>query len=358
MKKDVKRKRIVFLIGSMRRGGAERVISILANHYVRNDWYVDILTLLDNTNDYKLDNRINVISIAEEGKSRIKQFPTWLKSIRRYISINKPDRVVSFIARINIITLLSCIGLKQKILISERNDPRADGRSSIITLATKVLYPLADRVVFQTHWAKACFSKKIQNNSIIIPNPVNVELEVSKNTKKKKIIAVGRLVAQKNHKLLIRAFKLVHDKFPQYDLYIYGEGHLREELTSLIKEQGIEQSVFLPGQVANIHEKMAESEIFVLSSNYEGLSNALLEAMSIGLPVVSTNCAGSNEVIRDRENGLMISKGSERELVDAISQLITDAELREKIASGAIEDSKNFKKEKVLKQWVNTIETL
>lgn len=358
MKKDVKRKRIVFLIGSMRRGGAERVISILANHYAKSDWDVDILTLLDSKNDYKLDNRVKVISIAEEGKSRAKQLPTWLKAIRKYISMNKPDRVVSFIARINIITLLSCIGLKQKVLISERNDPRADGRSPIIALATRILYPLAGRVVFQTQWAKECFSKRIQQRSLIIPNPINVELETLKPSKKKGIIAVGRLVEQKNHRLLIRAFKVVHDKFPQYKLYIYGEGHLREELTGLIKELEMEQFVFLPGQISNIHQKMAESEMFVLSSNYEGLSNALLEAMSIGLPVVSTDCAGSNELIRDRENGLIVSKESEKKLVDAISHLITDKTLREKVASGAIADSKKFRKEVVLKQWVNTIESL
>ncbi|MES1038115.1 glycosyltransferase family 4 protein [Peribacillus simplex] len=348
------KQRIVFLIGSMRRGGAERVISILANTYANKGWEVDILTLLDNANDYKLNTNIRVKSIANESISRARQLPNWIKSIRKYVIENKPDRIVSFIASINIITLISCIGLNQKIIISERNDPKADGRSIIVRVLTSLLYPLADRIVFQTKWAQSCFSEKIKKKSHIIPNPINVNVGSSKK-KAKKIVAVGRLLEQKNHELLIQAFKKVHTEFPEYSLYIYGEGKLRDRLTKLIKEQGLSKSVFLPGNVVNIHEKISDAEIFVLSSDYEGLSNALLEAMMMGLPCISTDCAGSNEVIQNKDNGLLVPIKSEKELIKAMKILIVEDHIRERISHGAKETAKRFSKDVVVKQWLDII---
>ncbi|NPV51421.1 MAG: glycosyltransferase family 4 protein [Candidatus Methanofastidiosum sp.] len=348
-------KRIVFLIGSMGRGGAERVISILANSYAERGWKVDILMLLNSRCDYELNHNVNVIPICNENKSRIRQLPNWISSIRKYVIENKPDRIVSFIARINIITILSCIGLKQRIIVSERNDPTADGRSIFVRLATHLLYPFVDCVVFQTKWAQSCFSKRIQNKSVIIPNPIHVT-GLASNTKEKKIVAVGRLVEQKNHAMLIRAFKKVHDNYPEYKLYIYGEGKLRDALVKQIKELGLTNAVFLPGNVSNIHEKIADAEMFVLSSNYEGLSNALLEAMMMGLPCISTDCAGSNEVIQNGENGILVRVGSEEELIEAIKLLISDYNIRSKISEGAVKSSTNFNADIIVKKWQEIIE--
>lgn len=348
-------KRIVFLIGSMGRGGAERVISILANSYAEKGWVVNILTLLDDNNDYELNTSVNVIPICDVGKSRIRQLPKWIYGIRRYIIENKPDRIVSFIACINIITLLSCVGLHKRIVISERNDPNADGRSTVVRLATHLLYPLSDYVVFQTKWAQSCFSEKIQKKSVIISNPINVTVKAT-NNKMKKIVAVGRLLEQKNHVMLISAFKKVHDDYPDYKLYIYGEGNLRDTLTKQIRELELTEAVFLPGNVSNIHEKIADAEIFVLSSNYEGLSNALLEAMMIGLPCISTDCAGSNEVIQNRKNGIIVPIGSEKELIKAIKSLISDYDTRSKISQGALNTSKDFNMDIIVQKWQKIIE--
>lgn len=347
-------KRIVFLIGSMGRGGAERVISILANNYAKKGWKVDILMLLNNRCDYDLDENINLIPICNEDKSRIKYFPKWIFNIRRYIVENRPDRIISFVARINIITILSSIGLKQRIIISERNDPRSDGRSVVVRLATRMLYPIADSVVFQTKWAQSCFSKRIQKKSVIIPNPVHVTVQAL-SIKEKKIVAVGRLLEQKNHSMLISAFRKILDDNKDYKLYIYGEGKLREELIKQIKELELTEAVFLPGNVSNIHEKIADAEIFVLSSNYEGLSNALLEAMMIGLPCISTDCAGSNEVIEDNVNGLIVPVGGEEEIIKSIKQLISDEDLRNKISQNARTTATKFKASVITKKWEKII---
>lgn len=348
-------KRIVFLIGSMGRGGAERVISILANSYAERGWKVDILMLLNNRCNYELNHNVNVIPICNEDKSRVRQLPNWISSIRKYVIENKPDRIVSFIARINIITILSCIGLKQRIIVSERNDPTADGRSIFVRIATHLLYPFADCLVFQTKWAQSCFSKRIQNKSVIIPNPIHVTASAS-NTKEKKIVAVGRLVEQKNHAMLIRAFKKIHNDYPEYKLYIYGEGKLRETLTKQIRELELSKAVFLPGNVSNIHEKIADAEMFVLSSNYEGLSNALLEAMMMGLACISTDCAGSNEVIQNGKNGILVPVGSVDKLTAAMKQLIQNREFAIQLGREAKITSKLFDRESVLEKWKLIIE--
>ena len=348
-------RKITFLIGSMGRGGAERVISILANSYAERGWKVDILLLLDNRCDYKLNNNINLIPICDKDKSRIRQLPKWLTSIRAYVVQNKPKVIVSFIARINIITILACVGLNQHIIVSERNDPKSDGRSIFVRIATYLLYPLADGVVFQTKWAQSCFSKKIRNKSAIIPNPINITIEATQ-IKKKKLVTVGRLREQKNHSMLINAFEKVYQDYPDYELYIYGEGKLREVLTRQVHKLKLTEAVFLPGNVSDIHEKMADAELFVLSSNYEGLSNALLEAMMMGLPCISTDCAGSNEVIENEKNGLLVPVGDTNKLANAMKRLIADKDFARELGNNAKRSSKFYSAEKVIGKWEKVIE--
>lgn len=347
-------KRITFLIGSMGRGGAERVISVLANSYARKGWKVDILLLLDGKVDYVLDSNVNIVKIYNENISRIMQLPKWIINIRKYVRENNPDRIVSFIARINIITIISCIGLKKNIIVSERNDPINDGRSMLVKILTNLLYPLINYVVFQTKFAQDCFSERVKKKSVIIANPITVSVKTTQN-KEKKIVAVGRLIEQKNHMLLINAFKNVYSKYPEYKLYIYGEGRLRTDLEQHIKNINMQENILLPGNIINIHERIANAEIFVLSSNYEGLSNALLEAMTIGLPCISTNCSGVDEIIKNEFNGLLVPKGNEELLTQAIISLIEDSELRERISSNAFEFSKQFDNKIIFEKWKEII---
>lgn len=348
-------KRIAFFIGSMGKGGAERVISILANSYAERGWKVDILLLLNNVCDYQLNKNINLIPICNENKSRLAHLPKWLFSIRKYVKCKKPDRIVSFVARINLITILSCIGLNQSITISERNDPNADGRSIYIKFLTHLLYPLVNCIVFQTKWAQSCFSKRIQKKSVIIPNPIQVTTTAT-NVKEKKIVAVGRLMEQKNHSMLIRAFKRVHKNYPEYKLYIYGEGILRRTLENQIQDLKLTESVYLPGNVSNIHQKIANAEMFVLSSNYEGLSNALMEAMMMGIPCISTDCAGSNEVIENSISGLLTKIGNETQLSQAICTLIKDKGYAEKIAEQGMKSVEFMNLNNILGTWISVIE--
>lgn len=343
-------RRIAFVLGSMGRGGAERVVSLLANEFATQGWAVHILTLLDDRVDYELHDGVKVIPLCGGGRSRVQQLPHWIYRVRQHVRSTKPEVVVSFVARVNIVTLVACFGLRQRVIISERNDPAGDGRSLIVKFVTRLLYPMANCVVFQTRWAQSCFPKRIQRLSAIIPNPIRVHVE-SCRVDSKKIVSVGRLVEQKNHKLLIDAFSAVHERYPEYRLYIYGEGHLRQELEMQIRALGLSGTVFLPGVVPDVHSRIADAEMFVLSSDYEGLSNALLEAMMIGLPCISTDCAGSNEIIIHGENGLLVPVGDRVALAKAMITLIENPVLRLKVGDKSRDTVRRFNADEVLQEW-------
>ena len=348
-------RRIAFLIGGMARGGAERVISLLANNYAKKGWRVDILLLLEDRQDYELNSGVNIIAFTGRKGPRILRVPYWLTKIRAYLLKYKPDRVVAFVARINILTLLACFRMRKKIIISERNDPRFDGRGFMVKAATYLLYPLSRVVVFQTRTAQRCFPKAVRRKSVIITNPVYVP-DIFEEKKEKRIITVGRLCEQKNHKLLLEAFSSVVLECPDYSLHIFGGGGLRSLLEKKIIEMRLSDKVFLEGEVANIHERVAEGELFVLSSNYEGLSNALMEAMALGLPCISTDCAGCRELIDHGVNGLIVPVGDAEGLATAMIRVLKDKNLSEALGKNAGESSKETSFEVVMKSWEEIIE--
>lgn len=347
-------KRIAFVIGSMGNGGAERVVSIIANAYAQQGWQVDILMLLSNQCTYKLDSRINLTDISGKRSSRVAKLPFWLKKIRNYARTQKPDIVVSFVARINIITQVALRHLDIPVIVSERNDPYKDGRGTLVNIMTKWLYPKAEAVVFQTKRAKSYFPTL--DNACIISNPIEVH-SVRKDVLKNRIVTVGRLAEQKNQKMLIEAFAQVHEKCPDYTLDIYGEGHLRDSLQCLISEHQLDDCVLLKGNVSDIHEQISDAQLFVLSSDYEGLSNALLEAMMMGIPCISTNCAGSDEYIQNGYNGLLTDIGDRVALADAMEYMITHLDAANQMGEHAKEMSKSFAKPSIIKQWTDIIET-
>ena len=348
--------KIAFVIGGMSRGGAERVISILANHYAESGWDVDIVMLLQNKVAYELNNKIRLVDMTMKTQNKIAGAPRWVWSFRNYAKKNNPDIIVSFVARINIVVLLATAGMDKKIIVSERNDPAMDGRSRFLDSLTKVLYKKARKIIFQTRRAAGHFEGEILENSVIIPNPIAVRC-FAQDESKHKIVSVGRLAEQKNHKMLIEAFSEVAERHPDYELWIYGEGNLRDELGTIISEHHLEGKVFLPGNIPDIHQKIADAEMFVLSSDYEGLSNALLEAMMMGLPCISTNCAGSDEYIKDGVNGLLVPVGDKGKMARAIERLIEDDVLRTSIGKAGKKSVEQCDSQIVMKKWCETIES-
>ena len=342
-------KRVAFVIGSMGRGGAERVISILSNSYIKKGWQVDIIMLLENRVEYELSDQINVINFSTD-ESKIKSSRSWYVNLRKYAKDYEPDVMIAFSAMMYFTTLFSTFGLDTPLIVSERSDPYSDGRSRFINILANWLYPKARVVVLQTERAKSYFSDKVKANSVIIPNPIEVKVQASKKPKKK-IVNVGRLVEAKNQELLINSFYRVNREFPEYTLHIYGDGVLFDDLKKQIKKLGINDFVFLEGNVAKIHEAISDAEFFVLSSNYEGLSNALLEAMMMGIPCISTNCAGSDEYIIDGISGYLVPVDDEDLLYNAMKNMINNEALRREISLNAQEEVQKCNVNNIIQMW-------
>ena len=347
---DVKSEKISFFLGSMGRGGAERVISILSRNFAEKGWITQVGLLLFNKIDYKLDSSTQIFDFSGDVKSRIARIPYWLIAIRSFVKREQPKIIVSFAARINILVLLATLGLHAKVIISERNDPIHDGRGFFTRCLVRLLYPFAYKIVFQTRRSFQYFPKRIQKKGIVIPNPISVSC-FALSEKKKKIVSVGRLTKQKNHFLLIKAFAFVRKKFPRYELYIYGDGELHDELVMLTQKLGIEKYVHFEGNISNIHEMVADAELFVLSSNYEGLSNALLEAMMMGIPCISTNVAGSDEFIENGKNGILVPVGDLNAMCVAMETLIKDKSLQQTYSDLGRETLKGCNTKNVLYSW-------
>lgn len=346
------RKRIAFVLGSMGQGGAEKVISVLSQEYAKAGWKTDIIVLLENKVEYELHESTRLIDFSGITSSRIKRLPYWLKNLSNYAKRNQPDVMLSFAARINIISQVACKKYTKKFVVSERNDPRYDGRSVAVDMLTKVMYPKVDCVVFQTKRAKEYFGDL--TNGRIIPNPIKVSVMADK-IKSKKIVSVGSLKKQKNHMLLIDAFSDIAYEFPDYDLTIYGEGGLRKELENRICELNLSERVFLPGGTNKVHEYISDASLFVLSSDYEGLSNALLEALMMGLPCVSTNCAGSDEYINGT-NGIVVPVGDRNALANAMRKMLSEDDFRNSCGENAKKSASKFDTYEVLKKWHSVLD--
>lgn len=340
-------KKIVFLSYTSGRGGASKVMSLLMNEYATRNWDVTYI-VRDIFQSYPLDNKIRIVELGNDSKFSKMYYYKW---IRKYFKENKPDVSVSFLVVPNIINILASRGLSNRIVISERNDPTSYKR--LYKILIRVFYKFADKIVFQTKRALSYYPKKMQKKGIIIRNPVTISCEA--NIPKKKIVTAGRLESQKNQRMLIEAFEMYNRKNNEFELYIYGDGSLKEELKKIIIDKNLENKVYLKGNVTNIHECFSDAYVFVLPSNHEGLSNMLLESMMMGLPCISTLCAGADEVIENNENGILVPINDTESLLQALERITSDENLRHKISQNAKRTAQIFNKDKILQEWVTII---
>lgn len=347
----------------MKAGGAERVISILANACSKEGYNVIFIVGSDKDSFYKLNSDIQFIKLLiNYGNntffSQVKRNIIEITRLIKVLKVEKPDVFISFIRNVPAIIICKIVGIK--VIVSERNNPIYDPPNKVWRILRKLIYPFATRIVFQTTDAKKYFSKSIQYNSCVIPNPINNDIYGKFYVEKEKIIvSVGRLSKQKDHETLIRAFSIVSKKFQNYKLVIYGEGNMRNRLEDIIHECGLEDNVFLPGKKENIYELMSKAEIFVLSSIYEGYPNAVIEAMALGLPVISTNCQyGPSEIITDGYNGLLVKVGDYVEMAQKIEYLIENYSKAEELAKNALTIRSKLKCEDIMKKWLKLMDDI
>lgn len=348
-------KEIVFIIPNLVGGGAERVMSILANYLSKSNYKVSILLTKSNIVEYELDKKIEVI--VNNGKnSPIGQ----MKFIRNCLKKKKEGVCISFLTYQNIYMLIATIGLPIKKVVSERNDPaRTLYGKKWLGIVRNVIYNWANNIVFQTTGAKEYFPNEIQKKGVIILNPINNTLSVEDCIKKKEIVAVGRLTEQKNYPLLFNAFADFSKLYPDYTLKIYGEGELKNKLQDLAYQLKIEEKVKFMGFCKDIHKKISNAEMFVMTSKYEGLSNALLEAMALGLSCISTDSppGGARMVIQNGENGILIKNNDKAGLVQALCKLAGDKKYARQLGKKATSIKNQLSTEKICKEWIDLIES-
>ena len=348
-------KKITIFVGTLEKGGAERVISILSKKMIENEMDVEILLFYNSKIYYPIDERIKVTSVEKEtGSTNLMKNLFWM---RRYIK-NNTGCLISFLASLNIFALTASLGLNIPVIVADRNDPRKVPESYLKRKLRDVLYHLAYRVVVQTSHNKEYFNNIIKRKTIIIHNPVDLGNDIGiaiQTPKKKKIVTVGRLMQQKNQKLLIDSFSSVSQKYPEYCLCIYGEGPVRKELEDYIQGKHLEEKVFLMGQVDNIFEEISDAELFVLSSDYEGMPNALIEAMCIGLPVISTDVSGAKDLIENNVSGIVVDVNSKKQLTEAMEKMLANEAFRVNCSRKAINVAKRLSPDVIFKEWLDVI---
>ena len=347
-------KRFVFFTGTLGKGGAERVVSILSRKMAEEGHFVEILLYFDCQVFYDIDPRVKITFVERE---------TGSKSLRKNYSFirnffkKRADIVISFMASFNMISVGALAFSGIPLIVADRSDPRQAPASRPRRILRDFLYVFADRVVTQTQNNKNYFSGKIQSKCDVIANPVDMgekHGQALHTPKEKIVVTAGRLIAAKNHKMMMDAFANVHKDFSEYKLIIYGEGKYRGVLENYIKEKGYEEFVLLPGAEKEIFDKISCAELFVLSSNCEGMPNALLEAMCLGLPVVSTDVSGAPDVIINEENGLLTHKGDTEQMAEAIRRMLTDRSLQQKCAENATKLEERLSVDKIYEQWMET----
>ena len=355
--------RLTLVISSLRCGGAERVMTTMANYWAGTGWDITMLTLDDGAAPlfYELDRRVRRVPLAVAQDSgnpfaALRNNLRRVRELRRSIRQSGPDAVLSFLDTTNVVTLLATRGLRVPVIVSERSDPARNSPGRIWSHLRRLTYPMADVVVVQSKGTLDYFSPKVQSRARIVPNPVLLPrpsaTASSVQPRRPTLVSMGRMVPAKGFDLLLRAFAQLKDKHRDWTLVILGDGPLRKQLESLRDQLGLEQRVLMPGLVSNPHDFLLASDLFVMPSRYEGFPNALCEAMACGLAVICADCpSGPREIIRNGIDGVLVPNEDLDALTAAMDRLMGSKTERLGLAFRAREVTERFDLERVMMIW-------
>ncbi len=336
-------------------GGAERVASIITNELYMRGYYVYFVAAFSPQREYALNDGVKYKYIGIFNKLGVVS-----RFLRKLIVLfhmyrTKSDISISFIISDQDFAFRS---KKYKKIVSLRNDPKHMMHSAYMRRIMSSVFFNADHVVFQTEEAKSFFTGKIKDKGLVIFNPISSNLPFWRDYEHEKIIMTAcRLEEQKNLPLLINAFAEFLITHTEYSLHIFGEGPLKEKLERLIKELGLEGKAILKGRTKEIFKEYCRSEMFVLSSDYEGMSNSMIEALAIGIPTICTDCpiGGAHAMIHNMENGILTTVGCKKELVDALIRVADDEKIRMRFSEAADITREKLSVKTIVDQWEKII---
>lgn len=352
---------IAFVIPSLGSGGAERVISVLAKELNNLEHLVSVVMVSNRHLNYNIPATVTIeyLDCDEDQKlSPIRRYLRRLKKIRRCILKISPSAVISFMSETNIDVCLALTGIKIPLIVSERNDPKIDPANKAKQCLRKIAYMKPAGFVFQTADAQHFFSKRIQRNSTIIMNPLSTILpDPYVGIRENRVVAVGRLNVQKNFFLLIDAFAEFVKVFPSYILEIYGEGILYEQLNEYIKSIQLVDKINLKGFCKDVHWQIQKASMFVMTSDFEGMPNALIEAMAIGVPCISTDCpcGGPKSIINSGYNGILFPVGDRTQLIKAMLYIANNPEKGKLLGKNGAKIRRSVRADEITKQWLQFI---
>ena len=349
---------IGLLIPTLQSGGAERVCSLLANHWARKGHHVTLMTFADASSDaFAVSTFVQRVvlgnaQLTSGAWNTLTKNAARIRSVRHRLTASKIDVAVSFMSVSNTCLALAGQGLRTVCVGTERTYPPAVSLPRLAELARWSLYGWLDAVVAQTDDSGQWLKSHTRAKSVaVIPNPVELPLlsrmplldpAALRCSGSRMLLAVGRLSAEKNFERLIRAFLQASDTLPSeaspsaWQLAVVGEGPLRFELTKLVEQLGAQSRVLLPGHAGNMGDWYQAADAFALTSDFEGYPNGLLEALAYGVPSVACDClTGPRELIRSDVNGFLVPVDSHAELVAALCRVMGDAALRERLAKRA-----------------------
>lgn len=377
---------VLFVVNSLGSGGAERVVSLLASELSRRSIRVSVVLRSNAGREIKqrIAPEVAVFDLADEASDLYRQAPRLLKtpwywslllavapgkvralvasmaaqsrlgSVIRHLN---PDVAVAFMVSSNIKTTAALAGSTIPVVISERSDPRRYDDSPLRRWYRDRLYAKADGLVFQTRDAMEYFSRTIQARSAIIPNPLDLSpglVRRQRTASGRRVVSVGRLVSSKRFDQLIRAVASLRAKGLSVSLEIYGEGPDGEALSALSRELLVENQVSFMGFRKDVLADILEADVFVLCSEYEGMPNALLEALGLGIPSVATDCpvGGPRSLIQNGVNGLLIPVADQVALEAALENLLLDQALAARFSAASVSIRDTLGTQRIADLWL------
>ena len=349
--------RVLLLLPAFAAGGAERVLVILANSLANRGIKTTILVFDKDSSFFEVDEKVQLIrlnnpEIKKGGLKKYYKIPGIVRNVRGIINEIKPEVVISFSYITNVIAVIAGEGRNTKVILSERTDPVR--YNTLQRTLMRLLYRKASGFVFQTNSIQRKYSNEYKvGNSVVIYNPISQEQIGEKKEKERLILSVGRLIPEKNHELLIRAFAS-SEKLKGYELKIYGDGPRKDYLIDLIRRLKMDKRIKLCGVESNPIKQHNGARAFVLASYVEGFPNVLIEAMANGMICVASDIESGviREIISDGENGYLFKNRDVYDLQNKLEMAVVESERNDKLSENARRIYDSLKADIIMDKWM------